>query len=300
MPRVLCVGIVVADLVFTFDELPRTPGKHLARGLRMVAGGMAANAAAAAARLGADAALMSRVGDDPNGTFLLGELAALGVDTNSVERAEGVPTSVSAVAVGEAGERLLLNYQDQHLLLEAPSPPAAAFGRFDATLVDTRWPAAGVEALRLARVLGVPGIADIDHALPDRWLVPNLALASHVVFSRDGLGRALGVDALERGMAEAARLSPGRIAVTLGGEGVVWLDEGAARRLPAFAVRAVDTLGAGDAFHGALAVALAEGRAWPEALRFAAAAAAIKCSRPSGRDAFPVRAEVERMLEEQG
>jgi sugar/nucleoside kinase (ribokinase family) len=67
-------------------------------------------------------------------------------------------------------------------------------------------------------------------------------------------------------------------------------------------VQAVDTLGAGDVFHGALAVALAEGRAWPEALRFAAAAAAaaIKCSRPSGREAFPTRAEVERFLEEHG
>jgi sulfofructose kinase len=243
---------------------------------------------------------MTRVGDDPNGAFVLGELAALGVDTSAVERAAGVPGSVSAVAVGEDGERLLLNHQDRRLLLEAPSPPAAAFGRFAATLVDTRWPAAGVEALRLARARGVPGIADIDHALPASWLEPTLALASHVVFSRDGLGRALGVDGLERGLAEALRLSPGRIAVTLGGEGVIWLEGRAPRRLPAFPVAAVDTLGAGDVFHGALTVALAQGDGWPEALRFAAAAAAIKCSRPSGREAFATRAELDRFLEEHG
>jgi sulfofructose kinase len=86
--------------------------------------------------------------------------------------------------------------------------------------------------------------------------------------------------------------------VTLGGDGVVWLEGATSRHLPAFEVRSVDTLGAGDVFHGALAVALAERRPWAEALRFASAAAALKCSRPSGRGSFPTRREVERLLGE--
>jgi sulfofructose kinase len=86
------------------------------------------------------------------------------------------------------------------------------------------------------------------------------------------------------------------LAVTCGGEGVYWLDDGQVRHLPAFEVEVVDTLAAGDVFHGALALALAERRPIEAALPFAAAAAAIKCTRFGGRDGIPNRAEVERLL----
>ena len=108
-----------------------------------------------------------------------------------------------------------------------------------------------------------------------------------MVFSRDGLADCMGVDGIEAGLAEARRLAPGQLAVTLGGEGVVWADGITLHRVPAFNVQAVDTLGAGDVFHGALTLALAERRPWAEALAFASAAAAMKCSRPSGRGSFP-------------
>ena len=78
----------------------------------------------------------------------------------------------------------------------------------------------------------------------------------------------------------------------MGGEGVAWLEGATLHRMPAFRVRAIDTLGAGDVFHGALALALGEGSEWEQALQFASAAAAAKCSRPSGRGSFPTRDEV--------
>ena len=296
MTRILCVGITVIDFVFQFPVLPRTPGKHIAEEMEAVLGGMAANAAVAAARLGADAALMSRVGADANGSFALAELAWHRLDLSAVEQAPDAPTSLSAVAVDADGERLLFNHQDRRLLLDVPAPPPAAFGRFDALLVDTRWPAAGLAGLELAAARGLPGIADLDHEIDGQWLEPSMRAASHVVFSAEGLADCLGVDGLERGIAEAGRLAPGRIAVTLGADGVAWLEDGDIRRMPAFQVQAVDTLGAGDVFHGALAVALAEGSRWPDALRFASAAAAIKCSRPSGRGSFPTGEEVTALL----
>jgi sulfofructose kinase len=299
MARILCIGIAVVDFVFRYPELPRAPGKHIADGLAAVLGGMAANAAAAAARLGAEAALMTRLGEDANGGFTLAELAWHGLDLSAVEHVRDVPTSLSAVAVDDAGERMLFNHQDRRLLLDAPAPAEAAYRRFDAVLNDTRWPAAGARGLHLAAERRVPGVADIDHAIEPEWLRPTLERASHVVFSRDGLAACLGVDGIEAGLAEARRLAPGRLAVTLGGEGVVWLDGATPRRVPAFKVAAVDTLGAGDVFHGALTLALAERRAWTEALAFAAAAAAVKCSRPSGRGSFPTRQEVEQLMEEQ-
>jgi sugar/nucleoside kinase (ribokinase family) len=85
-------------------------------------------------------------------------------------------------------------------------------------------------------------------------------------------------------------------AVTAGAEGSSWIADGAASHVPAPAVVAVDTLAAGDVFHGAYALALAEGRAIRDAARFASCAAAIKCSRPGGRDGAPTRAEVDARL----
>jgi sulfofructose kinase len=298
MTKVLCVGIAVVDFVFRYHALPQRPGKHIAQSMRAVVGGMATNAAVAAEKLGGKAALMSRVGEDANGAFALAELECHGLDLSAVEHVGDVPTSLSAVAIDDNGERMLFNHQDRRLLLEAAAPDEGAYRRFDAVLDDTRWPAAGVAGLRLAAERGVPGIADIDHAIEPNWLVPTLGQASHVVFSRDGLANCLGSDGLEAGLAEARRLAPGRLAVTLGGEGVIWQDGATLRHLPAFKVDAVDTLGAGDVFHGALALALAEGRPWEEALRFASAAAAVKCSRPSGRGSFPTRQEVERLMEQ--
>ena len=93
------------------------------------------------------------------------------------------------------------------------------------------------------------------------------------------------------------KLTDAFLAVTLGAGGVLWLDEqDRVRRLQSFPVHAVDTLGAGDTFHGSFALALAEKMPEPEALRFASAVAAIKCSRFGGRAGVPNRAEVEEFL----
>ncbi len=294
--RLTSVGIAVLDLVLFVDELPRAARKHLARERRTVLGGMAANAAAAAARLGARARLVSRVGDDPPGALIRAELAALGVLSDAVERVAGLASALSAVLVDPAGERLLVNHGDPALFEDAPAPAEAALGAFDVLLVDGRWPRAAVAALEAARARGLPGLADLDHPMAEPWAGRVLATASHLCFSRDGLERWTGAREPEAGLRAIAARSPAELAVTLGGEGVLLRTAHGFRHLPAFPVRAVDTLGAGDTFHGALATALGEGRPWEDALRFAAAAAAIRCTRPSGRDAFPTRAEVLALL----
>ncbi|MFO1049300.1 MAG: PfkB family carbohydrate kinase [Geminicoccaceae bacterium] len=205
------------------------------------------------------------------------------------------PTSLSAVAVADDGERLLFNHQDLRLLIDVPAPPPEAFGRFDAVLVDTCWPAAGVTALQLAAEHGAPGVADLDHAIDQRWLRPTLRFASHVVLSSEGLADCLGVDGLEAGIAEARRLTPGSSrSRSCRRRGLVGWRQPAPH--PRSSIRAVDTLGAGDVFHGALTLALAEAQPWPDALLFATAAAAVKCSRPSGRGSFPDRADVAALL----
>jgi sulfofructose kinase len=121
-----------------------------------------------------------------------------------------------------------------------------------------------------------------------------------VAFSAPGLARFAGTDDPREGLARAAARTGGTVGVTLGEAGVLWRDGDRTRHLPAFPVAAVDTLGAGDVFHGALALALARGSGHEEALRYASAAAALKCTRFGGRSGIPDANAVDRFLQERG
>jgi sulfofructose kinase len=157
-----------------------------------------------------------------------------------------------------------------------------------------------VEALGAARRLGIPGIVDVDRPIdadPGTETGRILDAATHLVYSRDALLGTTGEVDVPTALATAAARHPGAwTAVTDGERGVAWLDGDDVRHAPAFRVRAVDTLGAGDVFHGAFALALAEGRTERAAIRFASAAAAAKCTLPGGRAGIPDRAMVDELL----
>lgn len=289
VPTVLCVGQATLDHVLRLDTSIVTGHKHRARCRDSVGGGVAANAAVAVARLGGHAVLISRVGDDADGEVVLAGLRADGIDVAGVQRVEGRSTPFSAVLVDPSGDRTIVNHTPDDLLTgEPPGLPG-----FDAVLVDGRWPDASVIALSVARERGVPGVVDADRAVDPRLL----DLASHIVFGEDALLSTTGSVDHADGLRAVAARTGAMLAVTVGADGVVWLDHGTARELPAFAVTAVDTTGAGDAFHGAFTLALAEGADDASALRFAAATAAVKCTRPGARRGIPNRTDVEALLE---
>jgi len=121
-------------------------------------------------------------------------------------------------------------------------------------------------------------------------------IATHVVFSAECLRATTGLDDLGAALAAIAATTSSFLAVTQGPRDVLWREGPTLRRSPVFAVEAIDTLGAGDVFHGAFTLALAEGRDVVAALRFAAAAAGLKCTRLGGSMAAPRRAEVEALL----
>jgi sulfofructose kinase len=147
---------------------------------------------------------------------------------------------------------------------------------------------------RLARAAGIPAVLDADRAPRD---VPELIdLATHVAFSHQGARDLTGEEDPSSALRTIGNRSSTWIAVTHGAQGVFhWRGREVALE-PAFRVRAVDTLGAGDTWHGAFALALAEGAPEPAALRFASAAAALKCTRFGGRDGAPRRGEVDELL----
>ena len=292
--RVVCVGIAVLDLVFEVAALPAGGSKYAARSRREVAGGIAANAAMAVARLGGRARLVSRVGNDALGERLRGALAAARVDCGGLAAAERGCTSTSAVFVDPKGERMLINHKDPDLF-DGP-PPAQALAGADAVMCDLRWPQATRLTLSAAREAGVPAVLDFD--LAPEGGAEFIALASHVIFSEGALLAFAGDGDRRAALAAVAEDHPkAAFAVTAGAAGVDWIEGGRSGTLPALKLRAVDTLGAGDVFHGAAALALAEGRGFVEALAFANAAAGLKVSRPSGPDAFPNREEVEAVME---
>ncbi|MEZ5858536.1 MAG: PfkB family carbohydrate kinase [Geminicoccaceae bacterium] len=296
MARVLTLGIAVLDTVLGLARLPSGGGKHYARARAEVVGGIAANAAIAIVRLGGEALLASRFGDDLVGERLQAELAATGVDTSRVEWLGSVASSISTILVDDKGERLLVNHSDPALF----HGPASPFDDLvvDAVMTDTLWPDGAIPALQRARALAVPGVLDFDR-VPRRMTGELLAAASHVVFGQQGLEAFAGTTSIETGLRSAARQTDAWLACTAGGDGVYWLDGAALRHLPAFPIEAVDTLGAGDVFHGAFALALGEGRGIEASLRFASAAAALKCTGFGGGAASPGRAQVERFLVEQ-
>jgi sulfofructose kinase len=299
-PLVVCVGIAVLDRVYRVARLPDGAGKRFASAFAEVGGGPAATAAVTVARLGGRADLWARVGDDTAGAAIAADLSAHGVGTETLRRVPGAVSVQSAVAVDEDGERAILSYRDPALAADASWLPLDRARGAGAVLADVRWPEGAEAALRAARGAGVPTVLDAD-ATDDDALGRLVPLADHAVFSAPGLERFAGTADPAAGLAKAAAANGGVAAVTAGEHGCWWRGrDGTVRRVPAFRVRAVDTLGAGDVFHGAYALAVAEGADAPRALSFASAAAALKCARHGGRSAIPGRAETERFLEEHG
>lgn len=296
MTAILCVGVLVLDVIFLVDELPSGGEKMLGHGMSEAIGGPAAIGGLAAVRLGGKAALLSRVGDDRVGGAILEGFGKAGLDVSAVEVLPGAVSSLSAVAVDPGGERQIVNYTDPalHAAPPATSPPIDGF---DAVLVDTIYPVAAIPALRAAKEQGIPGVVDFD-VHPKTGSTEILDLASHVVFSRQGLRSLTGTDDPEAALRIVTERHGGWMSVTLGEEGVAWLENGVLRRMPAFQVEVVDTLGAGDVFHGAFTYALAGGSAVEPALRFASAVAALKCTRKGGGPGAPTMAEVEAFLRE--
>ncbi|GGD31010.1 PfkB family carbohydrate kinase [Sinisalibacter lacisalsi] len=290
MAKVLCVGSAVIDFVFHLETLPRQPRKYGTEEAAVVGGGCAANAAVAVARLGGRAVLGARVGDDRIGDMILADLEAEGVDTTRVTRNAGGRSSFSSVYIDARGERQIVNFRGTGLVLDT-----SWFGDLDgldAVLTDTRRVEAAIDALKLARARGVPGIVDGEEPIDPEIL----AQASHVAFSLQGLRSLLPDTGLEEALAALAREHDIWAAVTDGEKGVWYTTPRGVAHVPAYPVRAVDTLGAGDIWHGAFALGLAEGQSEAEAVVFANATAALKCMQPGGREGCPDRAAVEGFL----
>lgn len=302
-PGVVVVGSINMDLVARVRRLPR-PGQTVqGQAFHEIPGGKGANQAVAAARLGARCAMVGRVGDDGFGARLRKGLASNGVDVGRVTQTDGCPSGAAMICVEATGENAIVVAAGANGRLSSGDVEAAEgmIAEADAVLVQLEVPVEAVEAAAAtASRHGVQTVLDpapAPEAMPDGLLgvdvmCPNQSEAEAIT----GLAVRTAADA-ERAAGWLRERGVARPIITLGSDGAVAMDrDGACRRVPARCVEAVDSTAAGDAFAGALAVAIGEGRAMADAVRFACAAGTLAASAFGAQPAMPERAAVEAWL----
>ncbi|WP_440635544.1 sugar kinase [Bradyrhizobium sp. PUT101] len=296
-PRILCIGMPVRDLIFRVEAVPEPGSKANASHLSETCGGNALNAAIAIARLGGRVAFTGPMGDagETSSGFILQRMAQEGIDIAHIVRMPGLTTPVSAIMIEPSGERTLTIFRDPGLWRAKLPDTDELLADCRAVLVESRCAAFATSLCAEARQRGIPVIVGVERAMSLQDGL--LTVASHLLFASAQLQETAGIAGDGEALKLLARLTPAFIAATNGPHGTTWLNEkGQLEETPAFPVKAVDTLGAGDVFHGAFTLRLAEGDGAREALRFAAAAAALKCTRHGGGLAAPQRVEVDELL----
>jgi len=305
MPHAIVIlGVFVADAAFRCARLPRLGETLIGTGFTLGPGGKGSNQAVAAARAGGDVGFLARIGDDTFGAMGMATWTEAGV-TPLVIRDATRATGAAGIFIEETEGRNAIVISPgaaAAITIEDVEAEAAAIGGARVALTQLEQPVD--VAHRFLQIAAAGGAATILNpapacALPDGMLAlcdyvtPNEAeaeaLTGIAVMDRDGAAKAA-ASLLSQGVRRAA-------IITLGGEGALVRDADGLRHIPAIhAGPVVDTTGAGDAFNGGFACALAEGLALDDALRFATAVAALSVTKPGTAASMPARAEVEALL----
>lgn len=294
---VVGIGANSVDYVYLLPGYPQPLGsfaKMKIQQQQVLCGGQMATAVCACVRLGLRAKYVGVTGTDDNGRRVRAELQRRGIDLDDAIIRDA-PNQFAVILVDENdGERIVLWDRDDRLLMRERDIPADAIARARALHVDDVDQESAIRAALLARDLGVPVMSDIDRltdrtaALIDAVSIP--IFAEHVPAQQAGVGRP------EQALALLRRPHHRLLCVTQGAQGAMALDDDGIHHVPAFAVKAVDTTGAGDVFRAGFIYAFLRG--WPtvEILRFANAAAAVSCQHLGALGGVPALAEVEAML----
>jgi ribokinase len=306
---IVVIGSLNMDFVLAVERLPLPGETILGHGFQTIPGGKGANQAYAAAKLagnGTAVRMIGRIGADSFGKALKDNLAGVGVDVRAVLETDFEASGVACIHVDDAG---------QNSITVAPGANGVLSGR---DIDSQRWALDGArcvllqlevpiqavaEGLREARRVGAIGILD---PAPARALSKDILELVDIATPNENEACVLaGVPPQRVSPADAIALGNKirdlgvrSVVVKLGDQGCVYCGADSTLAVPPFAVRAVDSTAAGDTFNAALAVALVEGMAIEQALRFASAAAAISVTRAGAQTSAPTRAEVESLLAE--
>ena len=305
-PLVVSLGGINIDLVAIADRFPAAGETVVGRRFLTYPGGKGANQAVAAARMGAPTAMVGRVGNDLFGPQVTDSLAAAGVDVSAIAVAPEVSTGIAVIIIDAAGQNRIIQ------VLGANDTCGAAEAERVRNLLDSlsvlllQLEVSVELSLQVAQAAAAAGKTVILDPSPVRPLpaafydccsiiTPNetdaAALVGFPVTDLDSAARA--ADALlSRGVGAAI--------ITLGEQGAYYATADGGEYQPPFPVDAVDSVGAGDAFNGALAAALAAGQTLPQAAQWAAAGGALAVTKVGAQDAMPTSQEVAAFLSSRG
>lgn len=291
--RIVVVGSINMDLVTRAPRFPAPGETLLGNAFVTVPGGKGANQAVAAARLGAEVALVGALGTDAFGAQLHAGLRDEGVDLRHVHRLDGQASGTASITVaGGENQIVVVSSANAQLTPAHVEAARATIARADAVLVQMEIPLSAVEAtLRLGHRLGVPVILNPApaQALPPDWL----ALARYLTPNQHELAVLLGAGP-DEDFRDLMRRAPAPVVLTRGSDGAWYREHGEPRHEAGFVVEAVDSTGAGDTFNAALAVFLREGL--EPAVRKACAAAALAVTRLGAQPGMPRRRELDAFL----
>ena len=305
MPRVVVLGSSGFDLTIHLPRLPK-PGETLLGGhLHSGPGGKGANQAIAARRSGAEVVFLTAFGDDDFGRRAAENCRSEGIDLTYAKFVPATPNQVALIFVGDDGANLIgvapgasaaLSVEDVEAL------PQSLFAAGDVLLASLEIPVPTVAAaLRRARAAGMrtivnPAPANRAAAAPEFLVLVDILTPNEEEAAALAESAAQGIDGAREAAHALRRMGVRDVIVTLGEQGCLVVTEHEECRIAAPLVEVVDTVGAGDAFSGALAVALAEGRPLIEAADWACAAGAFAVTQPGAQGALPTRAQIDRVI----
>lgn len=297
MAEILGIGGICVDRLAMVSEIPAWDETTHISTYTMQQGGMVATAMAAAARLGVTAKIIGGIGDDETGQFALHSLQTEHIDVKHVKIFEAQATAFSFVLVNRvSGQRAIIHYKgvQTHSDLEMPAIDLSgvAFLHLDGYWCDT-----AIQTAHAAKKRGITITLDPSSILLTNpaahelfsladYVIPGYSVASRFTGETDPLGAA---EAFLKYGAKA-------VIITLGERGCVLKTVEKSVHFPAFDVPVIDTTGAGDTFHGAFIVGLYHGYDLRQAIQFASAAAALKCTKMGGQAGIPTFDETQEFL----
>ncbi len=300
---IVSLGGINMDLVTFGPRLPADGETVVADKFVTYAGGKGANQAVAVARMGGRSVMVGRVGDDMFGPELIELLDGAGVDTQAVGVSPNVSSGIAVINVGKAGQNRIVQIlgandtcgESERDALVALLPRTVSLLLQLEVSIDL--------STQIAMAAVAQGVEVILDPGPVRPIPPDLYSLVSVITPNETEAEALvGHPIVDLGDAEAAAaelLARGVKAavIKMGALGAWWADGKGCGHVPPFPVDAVDTVAAGDAFNGALAVALSEGHQLDEAVRWGCAAGALAVTNVGAQDSMPARGSVEALLE---
>lgn len=292
--EIVVTGLVVVDVLVQIPESVVSNEKHEVRSLNISGGGPAGNTAATLASLGWRVAHAARIGHDTTGCIARAEMERCGISRDLLIDDPDARPGLAVVQIDPAtGERTVFYNLNDYRFLERADVPEKTVREAKLVLVDGYETEAALEVLRLARHHGVPSVVDIE-AGDKETLLRILELSDHAILPMEGARRLAGGEHPEDVLKRLSRHTEAQLVVTDGTQGAWALSPAGVVHQPAFKVKAVDTTGCGDVFHGAYASALLDGFSLPLRLEFAAYLASRIALQFGGRTGLPTRSTLPR------